>query len=463
MNKYPLFKLVQWLIKSVVYSLIINLIISYTLFALFTDRPFSDFLLIFFYGFFISFVIFTILSIRLLHPLSKVIQKIKILAEGHDSFDKNEHPFLNEPGEFYNTNKHLNQISDHLISQKKIINQESSELEAVISAVTGAILAIDQDRKILFFNNQAVMLFAPNKKTKVKNLFLSEIIRNPDILSMYQECLKTHKIIKKTLSLHAFSKNEETVYEITIAPLEEVDNNFKGAVGLFYDITNITRAEKIQVDFISNVSHELRTPLTAIQGYVQTLLSQLKTSQKDEIEKFLKIISRNVERLVSLLNHFLELSQMESSLDLKKEKLSTEEITRSIVKDLHIKDDKIRLDFVAKTVRADSHFLRQILYNLLDNAIRYAPQGRLIEVIWSKGGDDEVVLTVKDQGEGISAYHRGRLFERFYRVDPSRAKTKGAGIGLSIVKQLIEKHGGTIKILSEEREGSAFICTFPNN
>ncbi len=461
MSKYPLPKLIQWLLKSLVYSTITSLIICYILFISFAERPFTDFLFIFFFGFFIAFIIFATLFVRLFHHLTKVIEKIEILVKGQGSLGKNEDSFLKEPGEFYDANKNLNQIGDRLIWQKQIINQESSELEAVISAVTGAILAIDQDKRVLFFNNQAIMLFAPNKKTKVKKFFLSEIIRNPDILNMYKECLKTHKIIKKTLSFHAFSTDEETVYEITIAPLKGMDNNFGGAVGLFYDITNIKKTEKVQVDFISNVSHELRTPLTAIQGYVQTLLSQLEISQKDQIEKFLKIISRNVERLVSLLNHFLELSQMESSMDLKKEELSTEEITQSIVKDLHIKNHKIKLDFSAKTVMADRHFLKQVLYNLLDNAIRYVPQGRLIEVIWSEV-KDEVVLTVKDHGEGISAHHRGRLFERFYRVDPSRKKTKGAGIGLSIVKRLMEKHGGKIKIMSEEKEGSTFICTFPN-
>ncbi len=462
MNRYPLPKLIQWLFKSLIYSTLISLVVSYIIYILFVDRPFTDFLFIFFYGFFISFIIFITLFIRLFHPLTRVIQKIKIISKGQGSFDKSEDSFLKEPGEFYDANKHLNQISDHLIWQKQIINQESSELEAVISAVTGAILAIDKDKKILFFNNQAIMLFAPNKKTKAKNLFLSEVIRNPDILSMYRECLDNRRIIKKTLSFYASNTNEETVYEITIAPLEEENSKVGGAVGLFYDVTNITKTEKVQVDFISNVSHELRTPLTAIQGYVQTLLSQLEISQKDQIEKFLKIISRNVDRLVSLLNHFLELSQMESSISLKKEELSTEEITQSIVKDLHIKNHKIKLDFSAQKVMADRHFLKQVLYNLLDNAVRYVPQSCLIEVIWSEN-EDEVVLTVKDHGEGISARHRGRLFERFYRVDPSRKKTKGAGIGLSIVKQLMEKHGGKIKIISEEKEGSTFICTFPKS
>ena len=232
-------------------------------------------------------------------------------------------------------------------------------------------------------------------------------------------------------------------------------------MGLFYDISNIRKTEKIQLDFITNVSHELRTPLTAIQGYVEALSGEVEANNKEQIKKFLSIIRRNVQRLVSLLNHFLELSEMEDSMKLKKDTLRTEEITQSIIKDLHIKNHKIKMDFSQETVKADRHFLKQVLYNLIDNAVKYVPRGRLIEIIWTKE-DENVVLTVKDQGEGIPGRHKSRLFERFYRVDPSRKAVKGAGIGLSIVKKLIEKHGGTIKVKSEQKEGSTFICTFPD-
>ena len=462
MKNYPIAKLIQWLIKNVFYSLIISSALSYICFSLFFSETFSHFALIFFYGFLISFVVFFILFVRLLHPLSKIIQKIEGLAKGQELFGKfHEDSFLDEPGEFYNVNKNLNRISNQLIWQKKIIGRDSSELEAVISTITGAILAVDKDQKILFFNNQAIMLFAPKKKEKIKDHFLSEVIRKPEILDMYKTCLDTHKIIKKNLSFHLFDVGEEIVYAITVAPLEEGNNQYRGAVGMFYDITNVKKTEKIQVDFISNVSHELRTPLTAIQGYVETLLSQLHTSEKNQIEKFLKIINRNVKRLVSLLNHFLELSQMESSLGLKKEEISTEKITQSIVKDLHIKDHKLKLDFLTKTVRADPHFLKQILYNLLDNASRYVPKNCLIEVIWSERLG-EVLLTVKDHGKGIPSHQRERLFERFYRVDPSRKETRGAGIGLSIVKQLMEKHQGQVTVQSQEGKGTTFTCFFPD-
>ena len=464
MMKFPLPKLLKWLIRRfLIFALSYFLIGAIFFFIFFENYDISNFMFIFLLGFLFCSFIFILLFIRLFHSLVRVFTKVQNINRGKKSLYTKQDPYLDEePGEFYELNRNLNQINNYLQWQKTIISQESSELEAVISALTGAILAIDQNKKVLFFNNQATLLFSSQRKPYKQELPLSEMIRNPDILHTYNECLQKGDVIKKTLSIGVLGTDEETfIYEITVAPLKNQHNKVHGAVGLFYDITNIQKTEKVQLDFITNVSHELRTPLTAIQGYVETLLEEMETNSKEQIEQFLSIIRRNVQRLVSLLNHFLELSQIEEPKDIKKDQLSTEEITQSIIRDLHIKNHKIKMDFSQKTVKADRHFLKQVLYNLIDNALKYVPQGRLIEIIWTKENND-VILKVKDHGEGISGRHKSRLFEKFYRVDPSRKQIKGAGIGLSIVKQLIEKHGGTIKVKSEPKEGSTFICAFPN-
>ena len=390
------------------------------------------------------------------------MEKINRLTKGQSLAEEQE-SFVNEIGEFYDINKALGQLQKHLSRQKRIISRESSELEAVISTLSSAIVAVDQAQKILFFNTPAALLFDQRSRAKKQDLFLSELVRNPDVLKCFQKSLKEGEPVKRKLPLDLVGQGQMRDYEITVVPLKESRSLVQGAVGLFYDITNITKTEKLHVDFISNVSHELRTPLTAIQGYVQTLQMELKESKDlKKMASFLRIIDRNVQRLVSLLSHFLELAQMESHIDLKKEELSTEEITRSIIQDLHIEGHKLKLDFSAKEVTADKHFLKQVLYNLIDNAIRYVPKGRLIEILWRKV-PEAVVLTVKDQGEGIPRKHRERLFERFYRVDPARKSAKGvSGVGLAIVKQLVEKHGGFIELGNQTRTGSEFICTFPD-
>ena len=462
--KLPLPKLFKWLIYRFFVLASAFLCIGLFIFYLFfKGESFSVYLLSFFIGFSLCALVFLILFVRLFYTLARVFLRVQNINSGKRHIHTEEETYWDEePGEFYELNRNLNQIHNYLRWQKRIISQESSELEAVISALSGAILAIDQDKKLLFFNNQATLLFSSQRSSHKKEIYLSEIIRNPDILQIYTECLNKGEVIKRTLSIGVFEAEEEPfIYEVTVAPLKKSKAKARGAVGLFYDITNIRKTEKIQLDFITNVSHELRTPLTAIQGYLETLLEEVKTNNKDRIQHFLNVIRRNVQRLVSLLNHFLELSRMAEPLKIKKAELNTEEVTRSIIKDLHIKSHKLKLNFEQKTVKADKHFLKQVLYNLVDNALKYVPKGCLIEVSWTKE-KDKVILTVKDQGKGISARHRSRLFERFYRVDPSRTSVEGAGIGLSIVKQLIEKHGGSVKVESLANKGSAFICAFPD-
>ncbi len=464
MINFPFPKLIKWLIgRFFVFAFVFFLIGIICFYVFFKSHSLSNFIFIFFLGFLFCGFIFIILFARFLYSLARVFIKVQDIYKGKAFLNTDESSYRDEePGEFYELNRSLDQIHRYLRRQKSIISQESSELEAVISALTGAILAIDQNQKVLFFNNQATLLFSSQRKPHKKEMLLSEMIRNPDILQAYNECLRTGAVIKKTVSIGAFDIDKETsFYEVTAAPLKDSSQKVHGSVGLFYDITNIRKTEKIQLDFITNVSHELRTPLTAVQGYVETLLNEMETAGKDQIKQFLSVIRRNVSRLVSLLNHFLELSQMEDPTVVKKDQLSTEEVTQSIVKDLHIKNHKIKMNFSQKTVKADRHFLKQVLYNLIDNAVKYVPQDRLIEIIWTKKGEN-VILTVKDQGEGISKQHKSRLFERFYRVDPSRREPKGAGVGLSIVKRLIEKHGGTIAVKSKPKEGSAFICAFPD-
>ncbi|MCY4513460.1 MAG: ATP-binding protein [Bdellovibrionales bacterium] len=461
LKRYFPIRLVKWFLVWSTTLLSFSLAAVLIIFSLFFDKTSFPFIWGFGLGFLLSTFLLGILYFRILGLIGRVVEKVRSISQGGDRQDYKD-SFTKELGEIYELHKNLNKINDKLRWQKKIIGQESSELEAVISAVRGAILAINENQKVLFFNRQATLLFGHNKKPKKHELFLSELVRSPDILDCYRECLESGEIVTKKIESDLFGGDEDRSYEVSVAPLREPNRRIQGAVGLFYDITDIEKTEKRQVDFISNVSHELRTPLTAIQGYVQTLLIELKDNRTDKMQKFLEIINRNVKRLVSLLNHFLELSRWEATMDMKKETLSTQEITESIVKDLHIKNHDLKFDFSAKTVVADRHFLKQVLYNLLDNAVRYVPKGRLIEVIWTKK-PQWVELIVKDQGEGIQREHKDRVFEKFYRVDSARTKSSGnvSGIGLYIVKEIIEKHGGTITLVSRENEGSRFICTFP--
>ncbi len=230
-------------------------------------------------------------------------------------------------------------------------------------------------------------------------------------------------------------------------------------------IEALRRAEKMRIEFVANVSHELRTPMTSIKGYAETLLQDFEEGRAIDPD-FLKIILKNSNRLIALINDLLDLSAIESGADqINLCDLDILEISKHVVSNLHhhakSKDMEIVLDCRTNLVKADPKRLEQVMTNLIDNAIKYCPPKSVVNVEWSKV-DDEVILKVIDHGPGIPEKYLDRLFERFYRVDKGRSReTGGTGLGLAIVKHIMQRHGGTAFVESKIGVGTAFICKFP--
>jgi two-component system phosphate regulon sensor histidine kinase PhoR len=230
-------------------------------------------------------------------------------------------------------------------------------------------------------------------------------------------------------------------------------------------IEALRRAEKMRIEFVANVSHELRTPMTSIKGYAETLLQDFEDGRTIDPE-FLKIILKNSNRLIALINDLLDLSAIESGVDqINLCDLDTAEISKHVVSNLdqHAKSKQIKISVEtgAQTVHADPKRVEQVMTNLVDNAIKYCPAKSTIKIQWTEVGD-EVVLKVVDNGPGIPEKYLGRLFERFYRVDKGRSReTGGTGLGLAIVKHIMQRHGGTALAESIVGVGTTFICKFP--
>jgi two-component system phosphate regulon sensor histidine kinase PhoR len=237
-------------------------------------------------------------------------------------------------------------------------------------------------------------------------------------------------------------------------------------VGVFHDVTELKRAEQMRIEFVANVSHELRTPLTAIKGYADTLSADLDAGKPSEKE-FVRAIQRNSDRLMSLIHDLLDLSSLESGAEeLRTDLVNTAEISRKVIGQIEPtakqKGQTISLDLKTANVLADPARLEQVLVNLLDNAVKYTPNGGSISVSWFRLNGGGVELWVSDTGPGISAEHHGRLFERFYRVDKARSRQLGGtGLGLAIVKHIMQRHGGSVRVESQVGKGAVFICTFP--
>ncbi len=255
--------------------------------------------------------------------------------------------------------------------------------------------------------------------------------------------------------------------EVIAAPIFNEHNMIKGAVLVIYDITELKRLEKMRKDFVANVSHELRTPITSIRGFAETL----KEAQHDEkaAEEFIEIIYKESHRLQLLIEDLLELSRLErEGFQLEKEDFNVKQMIDAVLPSLEQKAEKKELNLATSissdiSIHADVEKLKQVIINLVDNAINYTPSGGDVNL---KVSEDEhrVHFSVEDTGIGMEQKVIQRIFERFYRVDKDRSRnTGGTGLGLAIVKHIVEVHQGEIVVDSEVNKGTAIHVYIPKD
>lgn len=340
-------------------------------------------------------------------------------------------------------------------------NQSEKELEqfkTILSALSDGVVAIDEKENIVFANQKLSQMVGRSDLMKKSETKIWEIFRDPEILSAFRKTL----VEKEPTNIEL--KYQGHVYALSVSLLKE----YEGAVGIFHDVTDLKKSDQIRVDFVANVSHELRTPLTVIKGYTDTLLDDAKLGKKPEPE-FLEAISRNAERLLSLIGDLLDLSSLEAGQEilgaLKKVYMNPREVTEKVLQQMQLKFDekkqKVEAHYLTDQVLSEPKRLEQILFNLLDNANKYTPAGGKVEIRWEKI-KNRVQLRILDNGQGIPEEHLSRIFERFYRVDESRSREQGGtGLGLAIVKHIMQRHGGSVQALSQLGKGTEFRCEFP--
>jgi two-component system phosphate regulon sensor histidine kinase PhoR len=245
--------------------------------------------------------------------------------------------------------------------------------------------------------------------------------------------------------------------------LRGVEGDTIGAVIVLDDMTNLKRLENVRREFVANVSHELKTPVTSIKGFVETL-QEGAIKKPEEAERFLDIISRQADRLNSIIEDLLLLSRIEQSGE-KKEVEFIEAGLKSALESAietcsgKASEKNISIDLNCEdtlTARINPALLEQAVVNLIDNAIKASDEGSSIKVGASQK-DEQVIIEVIDRGVGIEKEHLPRLFERFYRIDKARSRQLGGtGLGLAIVKHIAQAHGGGVDVESSPGEGSRF-------
>jgi two-component system, OmpR family, phosphate regulon sensor histidine kinase PhoR len=368
-------------------------------------------------------------------------------------------------GDFSDLERAAMSLRKKYLRLRRQSQEERLGYETVFSGLKEGIVTVDQNLRIISFNESFMNFFnwAPVKEQP--NYFLQDVIRDPQIITTFKSTFEKNKI----------HKSEVDFFKLFVTPLPSRNENESWCLGVFYDLSEIRKTEKIRIDFVANASHEMRTPLTVIKGYSELLKQNLEAMAKTEALEFLNPILQSTDQMSDLMDELLNLSKVELGSSLVKQQLSTQEITEDVLLEvdnlLKLQNKKIQVVTSAEGVLANADALRQILRNLLINAIKYSGNSSEINIEWV-AGLSSVLLKVKDNGPGISKEHQDRIFERFYRVDKGRNRDQGGfGLGLALVKHHMLNHGGSVKLVSKtislESEnnltGSEFICEFPNN
>lgn len=421
--------------------------------------------------FFFSFPLAAFNSYRFSRPLRRLIRKA-IFISSKKNFsnyeDLDDSDILNdEGGQYYELDVALNRIQRKMKKRKEQLVREREESQAFMSSVQEGLVSISNDEKVLYFNSQFAAQFLDPEQMTSGFLSLKNIFRLPDVLESFEKALSQGKVHHVTVKLNTRLENQARFFVVSVNPLRKAKSReIYGAIGIFHDITELKKADQVRIDFVGNASHELRTPLTSVKGYVETLREDIRTGHIESAGKFLDIISRNVDRLIDLVNDLLSLSTLESTSELKIEPVDALQISEHVISEMiplaSEKKQVIRVIGNVSNFNADVSKVEQVLRNLVGNAIKYIPEGKNVQIRWDQDEKDQVILRVIDDGPGIPEEHHGRLFERFYRVDKGRARDAGGtGLGLAIVKHIMQSHGGTVVVRSSPDQGSEFICTFP--
>ena len=378
-----------------------------------------------------------------------------------------------------NLYKLIREQAERLGNMLRTEQEEATRSQAILEAVADGVLVTDHENKISFLNASAEEVLGINA-SKITTQTLK------DFSGLFGKAANIwHEIIREWSENPSMYNDGETYAEqleledgrvvlVHLAPVMLRGSDFLGTVSIFRDVTHQVEVDRMKSEFVATVSHELRTPMTSIRGYVDILLMGAAGNLTEDQTHFLDIIRNNTERLNILVTDLLDVSRLESGkVTLAPQAISLETMTKDIVENMmrrsatEEKAMNISLDVEAKLppVYADEDRLRQIINNLVENAYHYTPEnGEITLSVHALNGNDEIQLDVKDNGVGIAAEDQGQVFERFYRgEDPLVLATPGTGLGLPIVRQLVEMHKGRIWVESSGKagEGSLFSFTLP--
>jgi two-component system phosphate regulon sensor histidine kinase PhoR len=348
----------------------------------------------------------------------------------------------------------IDEMADQLAERIETVHAETARLRTIVDAMIEAVVVTDEKGTIVMTNAALVALVGrdPVGRTVI------EALRSPELGDAVQRANRGDST-RVAFDLRTARGDRSLSAQIAALP------KGAGVITVIHDVTDVRRADSVRRDFAANASHELRTPLTSIRGFAETLLDGA-IEQPEVGRRFAQNIVDNAVRLQRLVDDLLELSRAESpDVELELEPVSAIEIATKVVRSLEGRaSDKgtevtVKGDAATAWCLAEPRALDHVLMNLVENAIKYSPPKARVAVLVDADAE-HVRIRVKDDGPGIAPHHVGRIFERFYRVDPGRSREQGGtGLGLSIVKHLATRMEGDVTVESKLGAGTTFTVT----
>ena len=361
--------------------------------------------------------------------------------------------------------KNINCMVEEHRERMRSVYEEKGKLESAFASMTEGVLVLDGQDRIELINSGLKNILIDEYTTDIIGKTPLEAFRNVELEDALERFREPRTTVFEEI---AFGEENPIILDVTISAVHGLPEGEEKTMMVFHDVTRLKRLEKMREDFVANVTHEIKTPLTAIIGFIDTLQGGA-LDEKETAKKFLQIISENAHRLSRLVDDLITLSRIElGEMKLQFEGVSVAEIIgnalpvfeakaadKSLTMDTHIPDG-------LPLIHADRDKVVQIIVNILDNAVKFTPDGGKISVSASEDGRGYVVIEVSDTGMGIPKSEIPRLGERFYRMDKTRSRDLGGtGLGLSIVKHLLKAHQGSMEIESQVGSGTTISLYFP--
>lgn len=344
----------------------------------------------------------------------------------------------------------------------RVLADEVASSHALIHSMVEGVLILDAKGRVESANSAMRRLFGVGQDAEGRTVM--ETVRLHQVHDLVQRALEEGQVSNAVVEQKMLG-SASRFFQVNCKRISDAEGGVHGAVVVFHDITKLKLLEETRREFVGNVSHELRTPLSIIKGYAETLSSM--PTDTATTQKFAGIVERHADRLTALVEDLLTISGLESGqMAMNVLPVDAHKLVARVMDELEEKAAKRGVELSNRidpgfTVRADSGRLQQVLFNLVDNAIKYGREDGVVSVGAGRF-DGEQELSVSDDGQGIPPEARDRVFERFYRVDKARSRDQGGtGLGLSIVKHIMQAHGGRVWVDSSDTNGARFCLRLP--